>query len=177
MPNRKTNRVVRATALLFGEGRDDRMFLAYLVSIYAAGQDLRRPKISTKKGRGGSADGVVQDAHKLPGSYSRKLVKLDKDRPQEEIDEATRIAQRHKIQIVFSMPCIEGTLLNILEPGTNYANKSSQTCKRTFESRYISTANRGKMSEYVRWFTKDLLDEARQRVPELNELITYIESC
>lgn len=170
-------RVVRSTALLFGEGRDDRIFLAHLVSVYAAGQDPLRPKITTKKGRGGSADGVVEDAHKVPGSYTRKLVKLDKDRPQGEIDEAIRIAGRRHIQLVFSVPCLEGTLLHILEPRSNYSGRSSQDCKQIFEATYISTANRGKLSEYVRQFPKEVLDEARRRVSELDELICYIESC
>lgn len=171
------HRIVRDTALIFGEGRDDRIFLAYLVHIYASGHNSTRPKITVRKGRGGSADGVIEDARKVPGSFSRKLVKLDQDRPQDEIDEAVRIARRHKIQIAFSVPCLEGTFLNILEPNDDHSGESSETCKRSFESRYISHSNRGKMAEYTRVFPKAILDEARRRIPVLDEIITYIESC
>jgi hypothetical protein len=137
---------------------DDRIFLAYLVYVYASGHDSTRPKITVRKGRGGSANGVVGDAHRVPGSFNRKLIKLDRDRPQAEIDEAVRITQRHRMQIVFSVPCLEGMLLSILEPNNDYSRESSDTCKRSFESRYISHANRGKMAEYSRTFPKTMLD-------------------
>ncbi len=170
-------RVVRATALMFGEGKEDQVFLSHLVTLYAAGKNSTRPKLTVRKGRGGSADGIVQDARKVPGNFNRRLVKLDQDKSQGEIDEAIRIAEHYHIQLVFSKPCLEGMLLSILEPNNSYADKSSSYCKSRFEGKYIQAAKRGLAAPYMKLFTRDLLDQARSRVIELDELILYIETC
>ena len=56
----------------------------------------------------------------------------------------------------------------------DYAGWQSKTCKRTFEKMYIPTSKRTDSQSYAKLFTRPVLEEARNRLPELDLLITFI---
>jgi hypothetical protein len=176
MKKKRTNtRKVRATALVYTEGEHELVFTRHLVSLYGSGKQYGT-KFTVKKGRGGDAVSIVEDALKVPGSFKRILVKLDNDRSQDELRQAIELDSKHKkVQIIFSTPCLEGMLLSILEPTKNFSKKKSPHCKRYFEANYISSDKRTSSQPYKKLFTHKLLQDARKRVPELDDIIKFVE--
>jgi len=173
MPSRKAKRPVYSTALLFGEGEHDTIFLRHLVASYCRrGQSA---KITVRKGRGSAADSVVDDARRVPGDYNRRLVKLDNDKPKKEIAAAFRLAKEHNISLAFSTPCLEGLLLSILDSAGDYRNRESEWCKRKLERENIVASKRGSRAHLQKIFTKRKMNAARKRIPELDKLIKFIE--
>ena len=168
------SRSVRNTALIFCEGAHDRTFIQFLIAVFAPGRGV--VSFQTRQGRGGSADGLVLSALKVPGDFNSRLVKLDKDRDVVEIERAIQIARREGLILNFSVPCLDAMLLNILNPGTDYSKQSSTDCKQEFEKGYIQQSKRTDPSAYRPFFNKGNLTAARSRISELNELISFIET-
>lgn len=167
-------RIVRPTALIYCEGAHDLIFVRLLKSFYAGDNPPSRPNISVRKGRGGSAYGLVEDAARLDG-FDQKLVKLDNDRPSNEISKAKAIAAKKGITLAISTPCLESLLLVILQPGKDYTRWSSNRCKREFETKYVPRDKRTIPKAYRRYFTKTKINVARSNSQELDELISFIE--
>jgi hypothetical protein len=168
--------VVRPTALIYTEGLHDSIFIGHLKTIYQSRFDEATPVITVKKGRGGTQDAIVKDAHLAPGAFDAKFVKLDSDRPAKEMLRADQLATKLNVTIVRSSPCLEAMLLNILDPGTDYTQMSAKSCKRTFERMYIPSQHRGSVSRYRTIFGKSALDAARARVPDLNLIVEIFEA-
>lgn len=162
----------KSTTLIYCEGAHDLTFVRYLVSLYNQGR-LSYKSTSAKQGSGGSADGLVIEAIKRPGIYDRRLVKADRDRDSDEINNAERLAADNNIVIIWSTPCLEAILLNVLE-NRDYSRRSSNTCKSRFERIYIPRGRRTDRDEYSRLFSLDVLEEVRVRLPELDLLINLI---
>ncbi len=166
-------RTVRPTALMYCEGAHDLAFVRHAVNIYArAGKTNVR--IRTKQGNGGSPDSLVIEATNVLGSFDRRLLKVDRDRSAEEIRKAEKLSLKSGITIVWSRPCIEAVLLTILE-GKDYSRYQSKTCKRIFESNYIPTQKRADSRAYEKLFTVEVLEEARKKLPEVDQLVTFIK--
>lgn len=168
------NRIVRPTALMYCEGAHDLIIVRLLKAYYAGDNPLSRPRITVKKGRGGSAYGLVEDAVRA-GGFDRMLVKLDNDRPSDEITKAKAIASEKDIVLAISTPCLESLLLAILQPGKDYTRWSSDRCKREFEAKYVPRDKRTIPEAYKRHLTKVKVDAARSQLQELEELISFIE--
>ncbi|HEV7454034.1 MAG TPA: hypothetical protein VGO07_02130, partial [Candidatus Saccharimonadales bacterium] len=124
------------------------------------------------KGNGGAQDKLVSEAIKVPGDFTRKLLKMDRDRSEQERLKAESIALRASIGIAWSSPCLEAMLLTILDR-KNYSRYLSKTCKSIFERNHIPEDKRNDSSSYDRVFTREILDEARTRVAELDSLIQF----
>lgn len=167
-------RFERKTLLIFCEGEADQTFLRHLRSIYCANQKPSAPKVSVKKGRGGSAHNLIIDAFRVPGLFTKRAVKLDSDRGKEEAEKAKQTATSKKINLLFSNPCLEALLLQILDPKTKISSWSSSKCKSEFERRFIPKLKRTQTSVYRDIFTKEILDEARARLPELDEIVVFM---
>lgn len=174
MSPRVTNRTIRSTALMYCEGAHDLIFVRLLKSYYAGDDPPSRPKITARKGRGGSAYGLVEDAARLDG-FDRRLVKLDNDRPPDEIAKARTIATNRNIVLAISTPCLESLLLAILHPEKKYTRWSSDRCKREFETNYVPKDKRTIPEAYTKHLTKSKIDMARSQLQELDELISFIE--
>lgn len=164
-------RSTRPTALIYCEGAEDLAFVRHVKKLYSSGSRSRTHFTATK-GSGGAQDKIVSDASKYPGDFDRKLVIADKDRGKEEAAKAEAIASRKKIIIAWNVPCMEAVLLTILDKKSYLRHKSS-TCKRLFEVTYIQRNKRTENSAYERIYTKDILEEARTRLPELEFLISF----
>jgi len=170
--NKQKTRSVRRTTLIYCEGAHDQTFVRHLVDVYAAAGRVNG-RVNVKRGRGGSPDSLIIELTRVSGSFDRRLLKADKDRARAEIEKAEYLSNKEGIPIIWSKPCIEALLLTILD-GKDYSGYQSKTCKQHFEARYIAADKRTDSRAYEKVFTVDVLEEARKRVPELDELIQFI---
>ena len=160
-------RRIKKTRLVFCEGAEDKAFFDCIKALY-----LRDGySIDIKRGAGGYQVHLVEEAIRRGDIYGGKYIAIDGDRDATEMKEAQQLAVRHNLVMLRTAPCLERLLINILEPAKRTASWSSSKCKKYFESRYISAGKRTNMRTYAAIFTKDILDEARIRLPELDEII------
>lgn len=172
-PYKKKRRSANITLLIHGEGQEDCVFLKYLKSLYSQNSSIAC-KIS--RGKGGSADGVVIQAHKIQGAFDRKVVVLDNDKNKTEMAKARLDATKKHIELIEHTPCIEAVLLLILGCKADTKQKTSVWCKKEFESKYIDSKKRSEELEYQKIFPKKLLDQKRTKIKELNRLICLFEN-
>lgn len=170
-PYKKKQRSAKKTFLIFGEGLSEETFVNHLKSLYARDTGVQ---VKVVRGKGGSADGMVADAARLFGDYDRRFVVLDDDKPKDEMDRARKEAKLSGIVVLEHRPCLESVLLNIADAGLVTRGKSSDWCKKEFESRFIEKKKRGELKEYSRFFPKSVLDRHRKNVTELEQLISVI---
>jgi hypothetical protein len=116
---------------------------------------------------------LMIEAINTPGAFDRKLVKADKDRDPAEIGRAESLATEHSIVIVWSVPCLEAMLLSVID-GKDYSSHSSKICKKAFEEAHIRSNKRTDSQAYEKIYTSEVLEAARQRLPELDQLISFI---
>ncbi|KQC14624.1 MAG: hypothetical protein APR63_13785 [Desulfuromonas sp. SDB] len=162
-------RRTKKTVLIVGEGSTEKAFLRYVKEIYIT----REMDISVKIecGAGGSPRNIVEKAIRLCGSrsYDKCFVLIDTDIPLN-VDKKllTRMKRKPKIEILKSIPCIEGLFLAILEI-TGY--NSSDQCKRIFESTFLSSDKKTDKRYYGKLFPKEVLDQKRTQINELNNIL------
>lgn len=171
-PYKKKRRQAKNTLLIFGEGLGEEMFLRHLRKIYSYNSNTA---VTIKRGRGGTADGIVIDASKVHGDFYRKIVVLDNDKPRIEMVRARQEAKNRGIELIENTPCLEFILLTILEDDKKSGGKNSKWCKDQFESKYLDKKKRGEPEEYVKLFPKKILDKRRTKVSELEKLISVVE--
>lgn len=163
---------VRRTYLIYTEGLEDACFLRHLKQIYAH-SDCH---FSIKPGRGGSADSIVREANKVPGTYTEKIVILDNDKNNTEMKIARTVARQCGISLIEHTPCIEALLLETVF-SSKYSPKHIRTdqCKKTFEEKYIPKEKRTDIRQYEKHFPKRLLEERRKKIRALGKLIHIFE--
>jgi hypothetical protein len=163
MPRRRTKK----TRLIYCEGASDKAFLDCLKSLYAT----NTYNVDIKRGTGGDQVHLVEEAIRKGRAYDEKSIKIDGDRDAAEMANAEQLAAEQKLVILKTVPCIERLLINILEPTKRIASWSSPRLKNHFESKYVPPHNRTNARTYQILFTRPVLDEAKNRLPELKELI------
>lgn len=156
---------VRKTVLLCCEGKADQAFIAYLRATYTAGRP-GAPHVKPKQAGGKGSNNVIDTLlGEAKCSQPDKLVALlDGDTPPSTAKR--REAERKTVESIVLMPCLEGLLLNILGlpvPG------SSQECKDRLKQ--IDSRELFESGFYAKNFPKNLLDQARSRVAELDALL------
>jgi len=171
-PYKKKRRSANKTLLIHGEGQEDCVFLKHLKSLYSQNSSIAC-KIS--RGRGGSADSIVVQAHRIQGAFDRKVVVLDNDKGRAEIEKARLEAVKKRIELIEHLPCIEAVLLIVLGCKVDVKQKTSAWCKKEFESKYIDGKKRTEELEYQKLFPRKILDQKRSKVKELNRLICLFE--
>ena len=159
MPRRQTKK----TRLIYCEGAHDKTFLDCLKSIYAS----YACNVDIKRGAGGDQIHLAEEAVRRGYSYDMKYLKIDGDRDAEEMDEAERYASGNGLIVLKTIPCIERILINILEPSRVVNSWNSLRLKRYFERHHIPENKRTDVRAYKVIFTKEILDEAKNRLPEL----------
>lgn len=150
----------------------EEVFLKHLRSIYARDTGVA---VTIKKGKGGTAVGIVQSAVNYTGAFDRKAVIIDNDKPKKEMMQARSLAKTHGIGILENTPCLEKLFLEILEPKSDFKNKNSTWCKNEFQKKYIEKKKRAEMSEYQKIFTKKVLDKAKGRIEILQCIISLMD--
>lgn len=163
----RIRRRTKRTRLIYCEGAHDKAFLDCLKSVYATDTY----NVDVKRGTGGDQVHLAEEAIKKGRAYDAQYLKVDGDRPDGEMTEADTLAADGNVVIIRTIPCIERLLINILEPSRRIASWNSTRLKSHFESNHIPESKRTDVRAYKTIFTKAVLDEARDRLPELQELI------
>ncbi|MFH1868632.1 MAG: RloB family protein [Candidatus Omnitrophota bacterium] len=162
-------RRTKKTILIVGEGSTEKAFLRYVKELYIT-RDMNI-SVSVGCGSGGSPRNVVEKAIRLCGSrgYDKCFVLIDADIPfNADKKLLSRMNRKPKIEFLKSTPCIEGMFLTILGHDGNVAREK---CKNTFESRYLPSDKKTDKRLYERLFSKEILDEKRKVVDELNSIL------
>jgi hypothetical protein len=164
---------IKITILIVGEGSTEKAFLQYLKELYITRDYEFAIKIEC--GSGGSPCSVVQKAIRLRGSraYDKCYVLFDADRPLEtDYKLSDRMNKRPRIEVLKATPCIEGLFLAIMRhPGFSQASASSDNCKRDFHASYISEDKKMDKRSYGAKFSRAILDDRREQVPELDIIL------
>lgn len=171
-PYKKKPKAARLTLLMYGEGLNEEMFLKYLRGLYARQSGFY---IKIKNGRGGDAVSIIINASNEPGGFDSRIVVLDNDKGNEEMQKARQEAKKRNIKLLENTPCLEAVLLAILNNGGDYSNKQSNWCKSKFESEYLGKKDRTELNKYENIFPKLLLDKQKNKVPELKKFISIME--
>lgn len=171
-PYKKKRRSASRTLLMYGEGLGEEMFLKYLRGLYSRDSGVA---VTIRNGKGGTATNIIINAVNEPGAFDRRIVILDNDKGEEEMNQARTEAKKKGIELLENYPCLEAILLAILKPGQSFLSKTSAWCKNEFESNYIDKKKRTELNGYSRFFPKATLDAQRANVPELNTLISLME--
>jgi len=171
-PYKKKRRAASQTLLMYGEGLGEEMFLKYLRSLYARDSGVA---VTIRNGKGGNAVNIIIDASNAPGDFDNRVVVLDNDKGNVEMQQARQEATNRGIELIENTPCLEAVLLSVLTDGKNYSDKQSAWCKDKFQSDYLDKKKRTELSEYGKIFPKILLDKQRSRVQELGKLIFTME--
>ncbi len=147
------------------------IFLKYLRSLYSSDSGV---SITIRAGRGGGVKSIVIDAAKEFAQLDYRVVVVDCDRGSKEMNLARKEAKWKGIEIIENCPCLEATLLAILNHGKKYEDKSSAWCKKEFY-KYMDGKKCTDISSYSKVFPKKLLDIERINVWELDRLISLME--
>lgn len=158
----------KRTRLIYCEGAADKAFMDCLKSIYSR----ESVNVDIRPGTGGDQVNLAETAVRIGSVYDEKYLKIDGDRDsdwdQSDFASAEDFGLTHSLIILKSIPMLEKLLVNILEPGKSM---SDTRWKSYFERKYISEPKRTDEREYKRLFTKEMLDGAKSRLPELQALI------
>lgn len=171
-PYKKKRRSANRTLLMFGEGLGEELFLKHLRGLYSRNSGVR---VTIRNGKGGNAVDIVTSAQREPGDFDRRIVVLDNDKDRSEMERARTEARQKGIELLENFPCLEAMLLSILRDGTSFSARQSDWCKNEFESNYLDKQKRTEIREYEKIFPKHLLDERRQQITEINQLISLME--
>ena len=170
----KKQRLVRKTALVYGEGSDDKCWLNYLKQLFVGEKTIK-----ILSGGGGSPNSVILRMTNHFGfrDYTVKIALLDTDR--KEFNIATDLASQHAIKIIPSNGCLELEMLelgHIIHPqkissaSLKRARISSQQAKSEFEK-----VCKHDDKSYAKLFPKDVLNEARSKSKWLNTILVELE--
>lgn len=171
-PYKKKRRSVKSTLLVFGEGLHEEVFLKYLKSVYNRNSGRG---VTIRNGKGGTAIDIVANALREPGDFDRRIVVVDNDKGQHEIERARAESKQKGIELLENSPCLEALLLAILRDGRSFSVRQSDWCKSEFESKYLDEKKRTELNEYGKIFPKSLLDKQKAKVPELQKFISIME--
>lgn len=171
-PYKKKRRSANRTLLMYGEGLGEEMFLKHLRGLYSRDSGVA---VTIHNGKGGTATNIITNAVNEPGSFDRRVVILDNDKSEQEMNRARTEARQREIELLENTPCLEAVLLTILRPGQNFSGKTSAWCKNEFESNYLNKKKRTEIEEYGKVFSKNILDTQRTNIAALNAIISLME--
>ncbi len=170
-PRRKPRRT-KKTILIVGEGPTEKAFLQHVQQTYVT-RDMDIA-VKVESGSGGSPQSVIEKAIRLRSSrsYDQCFVLIDKDLPFVPAGELKRrMSKKPSIQILNATPCIEGLFLTIVDSKFSQEAKTTDSCKCAFEEKYIRQDKKSDKRSYTKIFPRDLLDERRQDVVELDAIL------
>ncbi len=171
-PYKKKHRKAKKTILIYGEGLGEEIFLKYLRLLYNYESGV---SVIIRNGKGGNPKSIVVNAINELGYFERRIVVLDNDKGEQEIKEAFKECKKNNVEILLNTPCLEATLLCILNPNKIFETKNSSWLKKEFEKKYMSRKKRIELDEYKNIFPKELLDNQKEKVKELNILINIMQ--
>lgn len=156
-------RKTKTTILIVGEGKEDAIFLQRLKTVYYSSRD---PEVNLKieKSFGGSPQDVIIHAIKLSNlcSYDYVYVLVDWDRKNDIKNKP------QNINLLFSKPCLEKLLLDILDIKCKIDRVSDR-----YKSIFKKECNKdGITKDYLtKKLSRDLLDSKRNSNKTLDEIL------
>lgn len=173
---RQKFRHTKKTVLIVGEGPTEKAFLQYLKDMHIT-RDMDIA-VKVECGSGGSPRSVVEKAVRLKGSraYDKCFVLVDADLPFE-FDRGLerRIHKKPRIEMLNATPCIEGLLLAILDLNFSQQATTSTESKKIFETKHLPEDKKTDTRSYERIFSKQIIEERRRAVPELDAILRAVE--
>ncbi len=162
-------RTRKTTVLAYGEGEDEKLFLRHLVRSYCRTKTVT---VQTGSAGGGTPYSIVQMALRARRGEKRdyEFILLDTDVAWTE--EAVKLAEAEKIELLGSDPCVEAFFLDILGISVE-TSVGTGKCKDVFKN--LCRAGRFDEDECSRIFPKSIINEARQRNEKLNKIIKILE--
>jgi len=162
------NRQVRRTLLIVGEGDSEVAFLKHLRQLYCSGGHGVSATVRNAHGKG--PENVVNCVIRQSTNYKpdAKCALLDTDILW--TDQLRSKARKAKINLIGSRPCFEGLLLSILD---ERPAQTSMECKKAIQQ--LLSADLTSPRAYEKYFPKAVLELARQRVIELDQLLRTFE--
>lgn len=168
----RKQRRTKKTILIVGEGPTEKAFLQHIKQLYVT-RDMDIV-VKVECGSGGSPQSVVEKAVRLKSSrsYDKCFVLVDSDVPFDPDKELQkRMNRKPRIEMLYATPCIEGLMLAILQhPKFSQTKTTSDNCKRVFHE-YIPEDKKTDRRAYEGIFTKEIFEERKQIVPELNMIL------
>ncbi|MEK7570576.1 MAG: hypothetical protein AAB515_04050 [Patescibacteria group bacterium] len=151
------------------EGTTDRAFLNYLKHIYK----VEEASISVR----------VICAFGVPDEVLRRALKeqaaAEFDVTLAVVDETPHLrstleqqAQERNIKLVVNRPCIEGVLLKT--HGRGIGSSGALRCKTLYQANYLDKKSQQDAKLYRQIMSKEMIEEARKRIPELNLMVQYL---
>lgn len=160
-------RQVRTTVLSVGDGYSEVGLLKHVRRLYLAGMPAISLSVNNARGKGGRA--VLEHAISLQRQHAYDVVAVLVDTDTDWSDTERRRAKQKCIHTLESCPCLEAWLLGV--HGENPPSDSA-ACKRRFEERFRYPAADDKV--FDTHFGKAVLDDARQRIEVLDQLLKLI---
>lgn len=161
-------RQVRRTLLIVGEGDSEVAFLKHVRQLYCS--DGYGVSATVRNAHGKGPENVVNCVIRQSANYKldAKSALLDTDILW--TDQLRSKARKAKIDLIGSRPCFEGFLLSILD---ERPAQTSMECKKAIQR--LLNADLTASRTYEKHFPKSVLELARQRVLELNQLLRTFE--
>ena len=163
-------RSVLRTVLLVGEGYAEVAFIEHLKALYVSrGCGI---SLTVKNARGKVALYVVEVEilQSKNADFDVKAAFLDTDIDTGWGDKTRSTARKAKVQIVPCIPCLEAMLLALR--GDVQEGLSTAYYKRSFENKFGKPADVASL--YGVHFSKDFLDNARIKSPQLESLLALL---
>ncbi len=163
------SRRARRTILIMGEGECDKAFLQHLNGAY--GRDNCSLRVTPASAHGKGPPNVINKAvtarHGI--GYDCRVALIDRDLAHMMTPGLEKLVRDSDLIIIWSYPCLEGLLLEILE---ERVPTSSNDCKRAMNS--ICPGKGTERAYYAKPFPREVLERRRNDVSTLNELINLI---
>ena len=159
---------VRKTLLVVGEGDSEEAFLKHLRDLYCSRGEGVATTVRNAHGKGPEnvLDHVTRQARNA--NFDKLVALLDTDLLW--TDKLRKDARKAKIDMIGSIPCFEGLLLSILgkPPGAQCAD-----CKKAIQQ--LIDIDLTERQSYAKHFPKAVLDAARLKIVELDQLLKAFE--
>lgn len=164
---RLAKRAVRPTVLVVGEGLAEKVFLLHIRDLYTGKQEGYR--LVVRNARGKEAGNVVDHALKFGAwaHYDSVAALLDTDAGW--TPAVRKRAQRGRVELLLSDPCLEAWLLRVLGQGQEGNTKAQ---KDRFRQHFGGDAH--DTDVIARRLTRPVLDKAREHVEVLDQLLKLI---
>lgn len=165
----KPRRVAR-TVLLVGEGDAEAQFMQHLKRLVV--QRGSGVVVTIKNARGKGAGHVVDFAFRQSrnAAYDVKAALLDTDTDWN--DKTRAAARKAKVHVMPCQPCLEAVLLTMHR--AHVQGRTTAQLKQDFAARFGAAASEASV---LRHFSLDVLNEARDRITVLNELLNLLQKA
>ena len=156
----------RTTVLLVGEGYAEEAFLRHLRALYALRGGGVAVSVANARGKG-AAHVVDYAIRKLrEGDYDHRVALLDAD--VDWTDAVQKRAREARIEVIACEPCLEALLLRVHDIPLREGLASRQL-KSLFEKEFSLPADDERI--YERHFGRERLEQARERLEQLDRLL------